>query len=85
MQALMETSHATLQRPHRRPVLHSYDPSEESSLYHWLELSRLVEEADISAEDRESLPADEIEKDPRETMSEVEPATTYQHLAGNVV
>lgn len=53
-----------------------YDSNEEFSLYNWIHVCRLVEEADV---------AGEFGTIPRKTVSEVESSTTYQHLTRNVV
>ena len=63
----------------------SFDSSEEYSLYHWIEVRKLVDEADMPFFDEGLEYAREIEKALGEAVSEVEPATTYQHFARNVV
>jgi len=83
MPALIESSHAAVSHSYGRPRLDSYDSCEEFSFYHWIEVSKLVEEGDTVDE---GLPfTAEFEEALEETMSEVEPATAYQNLAGNVV
>jgi hypothetical protein len=85
MQALIEPRHAAVPHSHGRPRLDSYDSCEEFSFYHWIEVSRLVDEGDTTFVD-EGLPCTaEFEEALEETMSEVEPATAYQNFAGNVV
>ncbi len=83
MQAVLESTHAVVPRSHGRPRLDSYDSGEEFSFYHWAEVCKLVDEADLLLED-EGLPP-EIEEALEETMSEVEPATAYQNFTGNIV
>lgn len=78
MQALFESTHAALPR---KPILDSYDSSEEFSYYHLLQVCRSLDEPDFPAADQEPSCDTRVE----ETISEVEPAATYQHLAGNVV
>lgn len=83
MQTLL--SHAAVPRPHRRPILDSYDSGDEFSLHHWIEVCRLVDEGDDPSSEEGIVFSPEIEKALEETMSEVEPATAYQHFAGHVV
>lgn len=65
-------------------VARSYDSNEEFSLHNWLNVCKLVEEADVCAV--EELPhCAGYEAIPRKPVSEVKPATAYQHFAGNVV
>ena len=85
MQALIETSHAAVPRSHGRPILDSYDSGEEFSFHHWIEVCKLVDEADEPATDEEPRYSAEFEKALKETLSEVESSATYQHFAGHVV
>jgi hypothetical protein len=83
--AVLEPTYAAAPRSHGKPILDSYDSGDECSFYHWLEVCKLVDDADLPSVD-EGLPyAREIEEALEETMSEVEPATAYQYFAGNVV
>lgn len=59
MQPGLESNIAILQPD--RPILDSYDSAEECSLYHWMELCRLLDECDDL----------EIEEDVEITVSEV--------------
>ena len=83
----METllSPAAVPYPHRRPILDSYGAGDEFSFYHWIEVRKLVDEADDPSAGQGIEYSEEIEEALEETMSEVEPATAYQHFAGNVV
>ena len=85
MQALFETSHAAVPRSHGRPMLESYDSGEEFSFFHWMEVCKLVDEADVPSKDEEPRYSAEFEKALEETLSEVESSAAYQHFAGNVV
>jgi len=60
-----------------KPILESYDSSEECSLDHWIEVSRLVDELDDTAVPSKTVVA--------VAASEVKSPATYQHFAGNVV
>ena len=72
--------------PHsNRPILESLDSGEECSFYHWVEVCKLVDDADIPPADEEIQYSREIEAALEEALSEVEPTTAYQHFAGNVV
>ena len=82
MQAFIEITHPLARR---RPVLESYDSGEECSFYHFIEVMKLVEEGEASSPQDELEYSRELEEALEETMSEVEPATAYQHFAGNVV
>ncbi len=83
MQGVMESTRGAV--PQRRPSLDSFDSSEECSLYHWIEVCRLVDEAGILTLDEELGCAQEIENALEQALSEVEPATAYQHFARNIV
>jgi len=83
MQSVLEPGH-TLPHVHK-PLLESYDSGEECSFYHWIEVCKLVDEADLPLAAEEAIYSAEFEKALEETLSEVETATAYQHLAGNVV
>lgn len=69
--------------PPRRPSLDSFDPSEECSLYHWVEVCKLVDEAGILTLEEELEYGQEIATEA--APSEVEPSTAYQHFSRNVV
>jgi hypothetical protein len=85
MQAMIESTHTAVPHSHGGPVLDSYGSGEEFSLYHWIEVCKLVDEGD-TVPMHEGLPCSvEIEGGLKETMSEVESAAAYQHFAGNVV
>jgi hypothetical protein len=71
--------------PQRRPSLDSFDSSEECSLYHWVDVCRLVDEGYILTADEELEYVQEIESVLEEAPSEVEPSTANQYFAGNVV
>ncbi len=83
MQSVLEPVH-TLPHAHK-PFLESYDSGEECSFYHWMEVCKLVDEADLPLGEEEGIYSAEFEKAMEETLSEVESATAYQHFAGNVV
>ena len=83
MQTLL--SNAVVPRPHRRPILDSYDSGDEFSLHHWIDVCKLVNEANDPSLEEGIVFSPEFEDALQETMSEVEPATAYQHFAGNVV
>lgn len=85
MPALLEPTHAAVPRSHGRSRLDSYDSGEEFSFFHWIEICRLVDEADVSLENKGLPDIEEIEEALEETMSEVEPATAYQNFTGNIV
>jgi hypothetical protein len=85
MQALLDSTHAALPRPHDKPILDSYDSGEEFSFYHLLQICRSLDEPDFPVADQELSCCTQSEEALEETISEVEPAATYQHLAGNVV
>jgi hypothetical protein len=85
VQAFIDLSYPRAPHTCHRPKLESYDSSEECSFYHFSEVLLLVEEGDASSADEEMAYSQEIEEAFQETMSEVEPATAYQHFAGNVV
>jgi hypothetical protein len=85
MQAVLEPTYTAAPRSHRRPRLDSYDSGEEFSFYHWMEVCKLVDEADVPFEHAGLPYTQEFEEALEETMSEVESATAYQHFAGNVV
>lgn len=72
----------------RHPFLESLDCGEEFSIFHWIEVCKLVDEADLPEADG-ALPA-EFERALeetllRESLLEVEPSTAYEHLASHVV
>jgi hypothetical protein len=83
MQSVLEPAH-TLPRVHK-PLLESYDSGEECSFFHWMEVCKLVDEADLPLKAEEAIYSAEFEKALKETLSEVETATAYQDFAGNVV
>jgi hypothetical protein len=68
-----------------KPILDSYDSGEECSFYHWLDVCRLVDDADLNSAEDSILYSTEIEQAMNETLSEVEPATAYQHFSSDVV
>lgn len=76
MQSLIDTSFECSSHPRGKPILDSFDPSEEFSLDHWSQLSRLLEE-ESSQDLGSSARIGET--------SEMESATTYQHFARDVV
>lgn len=85
MQAFLEPAHAAVPRSHGGSRLDSYDSGEEFSFLHWIEICKLVDEADVPLE-YEGLPYnEEIEEALEETISEVEPAAAYQNFTGNIV
>ncbi len=85
MQAILEPTQAAVPRSHGKPILDSYDSGEEFSFSHWMEVCKLVDEADVPLEE-EGLPfAAEMEEALQKTMSEMEPAAAYQNFAGDVV
>jgi len=85
MQALIEGTLSAVPHSNGQPRLVSYDSGEEFSFYHWIEVCKLVDESDTPRMD-EGLPCTaELEEALEETMSEVEPATTYQNFSRNVV
>ena len=84
MPAIIDPIYAAVPHSHR-PILDSYDSAEECSFYHWIEVCKLVDDADIPAADEDIPYSREIEAALEETLSEVESATAYQHFAGNVV
>lgn len=75
-------SHAAVPR---LQILDSYDSGDEFSFNHWIEVCRLVDLFDDPSLAEGIEYSWEIEEALEETMSEVEPATAYQHFAGNVV
>ncbi len=85
MQAVLDASHAAVHFAHDKGTLGSYDSGEEFSIYHWIEVCRLVDECDVPLE-AEGLPyCEQIEEALEETISEVEASAAYQHFPGNVV
>jgi hypothetical protein len=85
MPAVLHPTHTAAPRPPRRAGLNSCDSGEEFSFHHWMEVRRLVDEADIPLKD-EGLPyLQKTEEAPEETTSEVESPAAYQHFPGNVV
>jgi len=84
MQAILEKTHAALPRS-RRPILDSYDSGEEFSFYHWTEVCKLVNAGDEPSATEEPCYSAEFEEALKETLSEVESSTTYQHFTGDVV
>ena len=78
MRAIVEPVHSALPYSQGRPRLDSFDCGEEFSFYHWIQVYKLVDQGDSPLVD-EALPCT------TEFGSEVEPATAYQHVAGNVV
>lgn len=85
MQTLMRSNLAADPRSCCESELDSYDCHEEFSLYHWMHVYKLVEEADIFEIDEEFASSLEAEPERKKPVSEVEPSTAYQHLARNVV
>ena len=84
MQAMIETRHAAVPGSHGRPMLDSYDSGEEFSFHHWVEVCKLADEGEV-ATDEEPRYSAEFERALKETLSEVESTTTYQHFAGDIV
>jgi hypothetical protein len=82
VQAFIEITHPLA---HRRLVLESFDSGEECSFFHFMEVMKLVDEGEGSSPQDELEYSSELERAFEETMSEVDPATAYQHFAGNVV
>jgi hypothetical protein len=66
-------------------LLNTYEYNEEFSLYHWVYVRKLVDEADISGIDDELAHSDDADVVPKKPVSEVEPAAAYQDFARNVV
>jgi hypothetical protein len=66
-------------------LLNTYECNEEFSLFHWLHVRKLVDEADIPGIDAELAHGGDADPAPKKPVSEVEPAATYQHFARNVV
>ena len=85
MQFLIDPTHAAVPRSHSRPVLDSFDSGEECSFYHWVEVCKLVDEGDVPSVEEGLEYSQEFENALKETLSEVESSTAYQHFAGNVV
>ena len=52
MQALVEPTHAAVPRSHGRRRMDSYDSGEEFSFFHWIEICKLVDEADVPSENQ---------------------------------
>lgn len=84
MQSVLEQAPAARPYSHK-PILDSYDSGEECSFYHWTQVCKLVDDAEIFSADEKAMYSKDFVKAMEETMSEVEPATAYQHFAGNVV
>ncbi len=84
MQSVLEPTPASFLQAHR-PILDSYDSGEECSFFHWIEVCKLVDSGDTLTLEEEMVYSRELEEAMERTMSEVEPATAYQHFAGNVV
>lgn len=84
MESVLQVTRTALHYSHR-PILDSYDSGEECSFYHWIEVCKLVDDTDNASADEEAMYSPEFVKAMEETISEVEPATAYQHFAGNVV
>ena len=85
MQALTVQRYAAVPRSHAGPGSGSYDSGEEFSFYHWMEVCRLVDEAEAPLMG-DGLPrTPEFEEALKKTLSEVESATAYQNFAGNIV
>jgi hypothetical protein len=85
MQALTAQTYAAVPRSHAEPGLDSHDSGEEFSFYHWIEVCRLVDEADVSTINKGLLCSAEFEEALKKTLSEVESATADQNFTGNVV
>lgn len=85
MQALIETTHAAVPRSHGRPILESYDSGDEFSFHHWIEVCKLVDAGDEPSTTEEPCYSAEFEQALKETLSEVESSTAYQHFAGDIV
>lgn len=84
MQSVLEPPHTAL--PYSpKPILDSYDSGQECSFCHWLEVCKLVDQAENAPAGEGAMFSREFEKALEETLSEVESATAYQHFAGNVV
>lgn len=62
-------------------LLNTYECNEEFSLFHWLHVRKLVDEADTP----ELAHGADTDAVPKKPVSEVEPAATYQHFTRNVV
>lgn len=84
MESVLEPTYIAHHYSHK-PIVDSYDSGEECSFYHWIGVCKLVDEAENAFADEEGMYSREFEKAMEDTMSEVEPATAYQHLAGNIV
>lgn len=85
MPELMPIMPNTIPHSHTRPMLVSFDSGEECSLTHWMEVCKLVDEADVPDPHEGMELTPELERAIEETMLEVEPATAYQHFTGDVV
>lgn len=66
-------------------LLNTYECNEEFSLYHWVYVRKLVDEAENPGIDDELAHAGDANVVPKKPVSEVEPAAAYQDLARNVV
>lgn len=75
-------SYSVISQLRAKPVLQTHDSADEFSLSHWLEGTKLVEDAEI---DEELAGCVEQSGVPRKPVSEVEPAAAYQHFARNIV
>lgn len=85
MQAVVGSTYDAVPRSHAKPILDSYDSSEEFSFYHWVEVCTLVEQGDTSWKDEENPSSAEIDKVLEEALSEVETTAAYQHFSSDVV
>jgi hypothetical protein len=51
MQGRLEQSHAVVPGSHVRPAVSSYGSGEEFSIYHWIEVRKLVDEGEFPLRD----------------------------------
>lgn len=83
--AFVEPTHAAFPRSHGGPILDSCDSGEEFSLYHWVEVCKLVDEEDMPPANQGFPSPAELEEDLERTWSEVKTATAYKNFPGDVV
>lgn len=76
MNALLATA-ATASHLQSRPALDSQDSAIEFSLYHWIEVCRLVDEGDAPFENEGHPEIERVEEALEEALLEMEPATAY--------
>ncbi len=70
---------------HRRPPVISFDSGEECSVEHWMQVCKLVDDAELPAEGNGIEISDELQQTLADTLLEVEPSTAYQDFARHII